>query len=77
MCIYKGFSKQYSADVEPLILIQYGRLSEQARRQYACLQVVKLGYESKDYIQKLLGIGQKTIELGLRGAEYTDFMLAW
>ena len=47
------------------MLVHYGRLSEKARRQYACLEVVKLGYGSKGYIQKLLGIGQKTIERGL------------
>lgn len=63
--MYKGFSKQYDSEIEKKMVQHHNRLSERARRHNASIEVVKLGYGSKSYIQKLFNIGQKTIERGL------------
>lgn len=63
--MYKGFSKQYDPEIEKVMLLHYSRLREKERRHYASLEVIKLGYGSRTYIQKLFTIGQKTLERGL------------
>ena len=63
--MYKGFSKQYDPEIEKVMLLHYSRLREKERRHYASLEVIKLGYGSRTYIQKLFIIGQKTLERGL------------
>lgn len=63
--MYKGFTKQYDPEIEKIMILHYARLSEKERRHYASLEVIKLGYGSKVYIQKLFTIGQKTLERGL------------
>ena len=63
--MYKGFSKQYDPEIEKVMLLHYSRLPEKERRHYASLEVIKLGYGSRTYIQKLFIIGQKTLERGL------------
>jgi predicted HTH transcriptional regulator len=63
--MYKGFCKQYSPEIETLMVLNFNRLSEKERRHCASLEVIKLGYGSKTYIQNLFNIGQKTIERGI------------
>lgn len=63
--MYKGFCKQYSLEIETLMVLNFNRLSEKERRHCASLEVIKLGYGSKTYIQNLLNIGQKTLERGI------------
>jgi len=63
--MYKGFSKQYSLEIENLMVLNFNRLSEKERRHCASLEVIKLGYGSKTYIQNLFNIGQKTLERGI------------
>jgi hypothetical protein len=63
--MYKGFSKQYSPEIESLMVLNFNRLSEKERRHCASLEVIKLGYGSKTYIQNLFTIGQKTLERGI------------
>ncbi len=63
--MYKGFCKQYSLEIETLMVLNFNRLSEKERRHCASLEVIKLGYGSKTYIQNLFNIGQKTLERGI------------
>jgi predicted HTH transcriptional regulator len=63
--MYKGFGKQYSLEIETLMVLNFNRLSEKERRHCASLEVIKLGYGSKTYIQNLFNIGQKTLERGI------------
>jgi predicted HTH transcriptional regulator len=70
--MYKGFTNKYSVEVEALMVINFNRLSEKERRHCASLEVIKLGYGSKNYIQKLFGVSQKTIERGILELENTD-----
>ena len=63
--MYKGFCKQYSLEIETLMVLNFNRLSEKERRHHASLEVIKLGYGSKTYIQNLFNIGQKTLERGI------------
>ena len=52
------------------MLLHYSRLSEKERRHYASLEVIKLGYGSKSYIQNLFKIGPNTLKRGL--IDFTD-----
>lgn len=47
------------------MLLNFNRLSEKERRHCASLEVIKLGYGSKTYIQNLFNIGQKTLARGI------------
>jgi hypothetical protein len=70
--MYKGFCKQYSLEIETLMVLNFNRLSEKERRHCASLEVIKLGYGSKTYIQTLFNIGQKTLERGIMELNNAD-----
>jgi hypothetical protein len=54
----------YSEQVETLMRVHYGRLSEREKRLYAGMEAVKLGYGGQTYLKKLLGVDYKTISHG-------------
>ncbi|MDZ7898580.1 MAG: hypothetical protein U5N85_11225 [Arcicella sp.] len=55
------------------MLLHYSRLSEKERRHYASLEVIKLGYGSKSYIQNLFKIGPNTLKRGI--LDFTDLAI--
>ena len=63
--MYSGFNKQYDIETETIMLLHYSRLSEKECRHYASLEVIKLGYGSMNYIQRLFKIGPNTLKRGL------------
>jgi hypothetical protein len=58
----KGF---YGHSVEEGMVIFYDSLSEKDRRRYAAIEVQKLSYGGQQYISRLLGCDEKTIQQGL------------
>lgn len=59
--IYLGFNKRYDTEKETVMLLYYSRLSEEEHRHYASLVGIKLGYDSKRYVQNLFKISPDTI----------------
>ena len=55
----------YSSKIEQKMQRLFNRLSEKDRRQYAAVEVEKLGHGGAEYISKLLGIDPKTIRKGM------------
>jgi hypothetical protein len=52
---------KYNQDIEQKMLLYYSHLCEKAKRHYASIEALKLGFGGKSYISKLLKISQKTI----------------
>jgi hypothetical protein len=57
--------KFYARHVEEGMINFYDSLSEKDRRRYAAIEVQKLIYRGQQYISKLLGCDEKTIQQGL------------
>lgn len=56
----------YGRGVEEGIINFYDSLSEKDRRRYAAIEVQKLSYGGQQYISRLLGCDEKTIQQGLQ-----------
>lgn len=56
----------YERLVEEGMINFYDSLSEKDRRRYAALEVQKLSYGGQQYISRLLGCDEKTIQKGLQ-----------
>lgn len=61
----KKWSK-YSTFIELQMVCHYNSLSEQAKRHYAAIECIKLGYGGKSYICKLFKMGINRLKRGLR-----------
>ena len=59
----------YSVEVELKMKRLYGWLSEKGHRQYAAVEVAKLGHGSVEYIARVLGCDPKTIRQGMKELE--------
>lgn len=57
--------KFYGRGVEEGMINFYDSLSEKDKRRYAAIEVQKLIYGGQQYISKLLGCDEKTIQQGL------------
>lgn len=61
----------YKRHIEEGMVNFYDSLSEKDRRRYAAIEVQKLAYGAQQYISKLLGCDEKTIQQGLLDLEDT------
>ena len=59
----------YSAEVERMMKLLAGWLSEKDRRRYAAVEAAKLGHGGVEYIARLLSCDPKTIRQGLKDLE--------
>ena len=59
----------YSAEVEQKMQRFFGWLSEKDRRQYAAVEVAKLGHGGVEYIARVLACDPTTIRQGIRDLE--------
>lgn len=55
----------YSTAIAQQVQMYFAQLSERDQRHYAALECQKLGYGSKCYISKLLGISRTRINRGI------------
>ena len=62
----------YGRDVEESMINFYDSLSEKDRRRYAAIEVKKLIYGGQQYISRLLGCDEKTIQKGLLDLEHAE-----
>lgn len=59
----------YPEQVEMLMQVHYGRLTEKERRHYAGVEAAKLERGGVSYISRLLGINRNTIMKGKKELE--------
>lgn len=59
----------YPSNIEAKMQRYYQSLSEKARRRYAAIEAVKLGYGGQAYIRRLFGCHHETLQLGLKELE--------
>ena len=59
----------YERSIEEGMINFYDSLSEKDRRRYAAIEVKKLSYGGQQYISRLLGCDEKTIQRGLLDLE--------
>lgn len=59
------FQSQYGPELLEQILAFYGTLSEKDRRRYVAVEARRLGHGGIEYVAKVFGCSQRTIERGL------------
>jgi hypothetical protein len=59
------FQSQYEPEVVGQIRAFYGTLSEKDRRRYVAVEAQRMGHGGIEYVAKVFGCSQRTIERGL------------
>ncbi len=62
----------YSEEVEIKMKRLFDRLSEKDRRGYSAIEAAKLGHGGVEYVSRLFGVDQKTVQRGLKELEVSE-----
>jgi hypothetical protein len=57
--------EKYAADLENMMVSHYNSLGERAKRHYAGLEALKLGFGGQKYIYNLFNMSKNTLRKGI------------